>query len=1282
MSYQLLSYEANPLSHTGAVPAGSSYGYSIINDDNDYQVDFYTDDTSGAITAVASNLGDGTNVVFKSQTDANFSDTGSSITFYDGIALHTFAYTEVDALTGRIAFDVSSTSVLINTIPQITLGPDSNSDGLPDSFTFIDTDDQGNTQTITQTLNATGNTGAGAVIAYAELTWDESDYNGDIFTVTEKLELIDSNDDGSPDSYRHDSTTNNYWGDGYYGSVEEGSFIPSQDGTTATATPISNGQFASNYVAMNVYTLDGSEGVEAGTVALSGATYAIDTDSNVATPVVSDGNGGWRFDGGTQIILDDTNTYSGLTSPVGTLNGSSSTPITPITPSGLQVYDILVEDAVLDATETALNDGLYAIDTVNNIAYLVYWDVTDSTYYSVVGSENSIALSSSNDYGSLLLSNADGDSSIDDIFYPPTTPITPPIETFDPMYVQLKDVRLWEANGVTAASQTEAFSGFGSSDGSEYLLAYQSVADMTPYPTDGTITLKLGDGVHMFVDANTYALLTEAEMLTDQVTTGYDVFVNENPFDIQAFGNVAKSLDFVDNNDGTWDTTLVKTVTPADTTLKVSDKGVILDLTRIEDTSITFFADVDNAQNIHLGNGDSYTVDQGYAGFALNVDGLNGTDLINTYLQGTDFVVLDVSNFNPSDGEPALDLDVGAAAAGEQDVIQIDSGSMGIYYQSYGDDHDYISTYHLSGTDVIFEDDIAIVRNADDAAIFGTWHNDVFETFGYDTVNQIETISDQAATFFGGDGNDWLMGSTASDFLDGGDGSLDVIEGFEGDDLLVDWDGAEMSGGSGKDTFLVGDGYYGDESLPETYIGDFDLTKQGLGRNPSSVQDQVVFAVSGATLASVLQGADLDLFKGMTFEGDGEVADTSTTAYEDFNQLFDFAITNPDEVGTEWSVQLMYGDVALGSVDLEVRSLNKDTGEYENVNVTGTDLIQAYMVGTYDLAGMISNNISELFMYETAGVADLNATWNEATLQKDGDKYLESDLFVQFAVGLEIQDAFTVFPSSSGTPKQTLMFVSDTEKGTTFVPLDASESLVGSMLGDTIRYINDTGRDVIFDRNVNWSNEIDTVDFNEINVTFDDFLGGNVTAARTELYAEGESSLQISGIADGVFGPADNQTNATVDVNVYRHFDESNIYTVEQLVLNDGTQTGQAWDLAGVNWDSEGTDNNHAILVGHEGGVDAFNLRIAESYAEDVTGAYVPADLTVFIDGFDQATDSVSIDGLDLTVNAAGALDTAGNGVWKYDFVDDNSLDATLTLYFSGTLGASVPTDDLLTPPA
>jgi len=133
-------------------------------------------------------------------------------------------------------------------------------------------------------------------------------------------------------------------------------------------------------------------------------------------------------------------------------------------------------------------------------------------------------------------------------------------------------------------------------------------------------------------------------------------------------------------------------------------------------------------------------------------------------------------------------------------------------------------------------------------------------------------------------------------------------------------------------------------------------------------------------------------------------------------------------------------------------------------------------------------------------------------------------------------------------------------------------------------------------------------------------------------------------------------------------------------VLNDGSQTGQAWDLAGVNWDSEYTDNNHAILVGHEGGVDAFNLRILESYAEDGTGAFVPADLTVFIDGFDQATDSVSIDGFDLTVNAAGALDAAGNGVWTYDFVDDNSLDATLTLYFSGTLGASVPTDDLLTP--
>jgi len=1268
MSYQLLSHTLGTedlLSHTGAVPDGSFYGYSILNYESGHQVDFYTD-ASGVITAVASNLSDGSTVVFRNEPV----DSGSSIEFYDGVSMHTFEYAAVDAVNGRIAFDVSNTPDLKNTIPPITLGEDLNGDGLPDSFTFTDQDDEGGTQSITVDLNATTNpVNSPGVVATAEIIWDESDYNGDIFTVTEKLELI--SDGTSVTSYRIDSTTNNYWGDGYYGSVEEGLFTINEDGTAATATPTSNGQFSSNYEPMDVYNLDGSEGVLANGAALSVGTYAIDKDSNVATPVQSDGDSGWVVSGDTQITLDDTNTYSGLTTSVGTLNGSSTTTITPTpTPSGLQVYDISVDDTVLDASEAALSEGLYAIDVTNHNAYLVYWDVTDSTYYSVAGYEDSIALSSNNNYELLLLSNRDGNSDIDDIFYPPTTPI----ETFDPVYVQLKDVRLWEANGVPANTEAEAFSGFGSTDGSEYLLAYPSMTQST----GGTITLKLKyDDVHLFVDANNYALLTEAEMEAEQSLNGYDVFVNESPFDIQVFGNVVKSLEFTDNSDGTWNTTQVKTVTPADTTLKVSDKDVILDLTNIDDTSITFFADVSDAQNIHLGNGDSYTVDQGYAGFALNADGVNGTDLINTYLQGTDFVVLDVSNFNPLDGELALDLDVGAAAAGEQDVLQIESDFQGIYYQSVSNGYDYISTYSWSGTDYFYDDDIAIVRNADDAAIFGTWHDDIFETFD----NNSSGIGDQAATFFGGDGNDWLMGSTASDFLDGGDGSSDIIEGFEGDDLLVDWDGAEMSGGSGKDTFLVGDGYYGVQPLPTTYINDFDLTKQGLGRNPSSVQDQVVFAVSGATLASVLQGADLDLFKGMTFEGDGEVAATSTTAYEDFNQLFDFEITSSDENGAEWSVQLMYGDVALGSVDLEVRSLNTDTGEYENVEVTGTDLIQAYMVGTYDLAGMISNNLSELFMNETAGVADLNATWNEATLQKDGDAYLESDLFVQFAVGLEIQDAFTVFPSSAGTPKQTLMFVSDTDKGTTFVPLDANESLVGSILGDTIRYINDTGRDVIFDRNVGWgASDVDTVDFNEINVTFDDFLEGNVTAARTQLYAEGESSLQISGLAAGTFGPADNQTSATVDVNVYRHFDESHIYSVEQLVLNDGSQTGQAWDLAGVNWNSEDTDNNHAILVGHEGEVDAFNLRIQESFAEDDTGLFAPANLTVLIDGFDQETDTVSIDGFGLSVNeaGAGALDPAGNGVWVYDFQDDNGLDATLTLYFSGALGVSVPPEDLV----
>ena len=98
---------------------------------------------------------------------------------------------------------------------------------------------------------------------------------------------------------------------------------------------------------------------------------------------------------------------------------------------------------------------------------------------------------------------------------------------------------------------------------------------------------------------------------------------------------------------------------------------------------------------------------------------------------------------------------------------------------------------------------------------------------GNDIVDMSGTID---ANIFGGDGDDYLIGSPLADFIDGGRGNdtliglggVDVFYGGEGDDILDGDAGADqMFGGDGSDTFLwdPGDG----SDLIEGGAGDVDI---------------------------------------------------------------------------------------------------------------------------------------------------------------------------------------------------------------------------------------------------------------------------------------------------------------------------------------------------------------------------------------------------------------------------------------------------------------------------
>ncbi len=122
----------------------------------------------------------------------------------------------------------------------------------------------------------------------------------------------------------------------------------------------------------------------------------------------------------------------------------------------------------------------------------------------------------------------------------------------------------------------------------------------------------------------------------------------------------------------------------------------------------------------------------------------------------------------------------------------------------------------LGGDDVIDLDlNLAGVRKTIDAGE------------GNDIVDMSGTVD---ANIFGGDGDDYLIGSPLADFIDGGRGNdtlialagADVLYGGEGNDILDGDAGADqMFGGDGSDTFLwdPGDG----SDLIEGGAGDVDV---------------------------------------------------------------------------------------------------------------------------------------------------------------------------------------------------------------------------------------------------------------------------------------------------------------------------------------------------------------------------------------------------------------------------------------------------------------------------
>ncbi len=83
---------------------------------------------------------------------------------------------------------------------------------------------------------------------------------------------------------------------------------------------------------------------------------------------------------------------------------------------------------------------------------------------------------------------------------------------------------------------------------------------------------------------------------------------------------------------------------------------------------------------------------------------------------------------------------------------------------------------------------------------------------GNDSIKIRRNIGDITAELYGGDGNDWLRGGLADDFISGGDGN-DLISGGNGRDFLVGGLGSDLVIGHNDDDILVSGVYSDDRDL-------------------------------------------------------------------------------------------------------------------------------------------------------------------------------------------------------------------------------------------------------------------------------------------------------------------------------------------------------------------------------------------------------------------------------------------------------------------------------------
>lgn len=525
-----------------------------------------------------------------------------------------------------------------------------------------------------------------------------------------------------------------------------------------------------------------------------------------------------------------------------------------------------------------------------------------------------------------------------------------------------------------------------------------------------------------------------------------------------------------------------------------------------------------------------------------------------------------------------LNINLGVGELSDSDVVVFTGGSVEINL-SNADGSGYVSYTYSDGSGS------GSIRGAD--IIIGSTES---------VTGDIISGSDQRDVIVGLAGDDQLAGGDGDDFIIGGAGA-DSIDGGAGDDIIVDLDSDTLTGGEGRDVFVVNGTSVGGSAT----ITDLDVSEDGLsfrGLDTDKYADRIAFTFSAATLAQTLaQVAGYDV---ATLSDPLEAG-----VYYQLARALDLNIVATDTEGAPaYELSVTYTDGSgttelLGKVGFDVSNRPADKPAFNAADhVYKATLLEAEQV---DLQ-LTEALLDQIASYATEGI-DMPG----------------SDAITLF-VGVERADKNAIF--GDGEPVLVAYRPDGIELATKFRPSSADEIMLGSRDSDVYAHSSqvfvdeatglasgpqDFGRDTVVERG--GANDVISLE-----VTLNDLLVGDLQLGRTERGREGDDrSLNIQYKSDAGTGDLN-----TVDMIVYKQFvDYDSSFRVEGLELVDPSGGYQTLSLGEAVSDSELSveGSTNAILVGRKGQADTFTVR--DSGTGDAADLYMV--------GFEYGVDSIDL---------------------------------------------------------